>query len=132
MIPINIDLLGKVLGMTGSDHDGEALVACRRANAMLRDAGVSWRDVLALPQSKGAPFSAYTNPWAPMRRLGEVRVGREHMVRAKILLACGYAWDDWKASFLRSVMARDASLTDAQKAKLRECEAMASEWRAAA
>jgi len=39
-------LLAKVLGMTASDKDGEALNAIRKANEMVKEAGMAWDDVL--------------------------------------------------------------------------------------
>lgn len=36
----------KVCGMMTSTHDGEALSAVRRANAMLKDAGMTWEQAL--------------------------------------------------------------------------------------
>jgi hypothetical protein len=47
MAGLDKDKLGKVLAMLASDHEGEALSAARRAQAMLRAAGKSWSDVLA-------------------------------------------------------------------------------------
>src|SRR5947209_2773522 len=38
--------LAKLLGLLGSDHDGEALAAARQAEGLRRRAGVSWSDVL--------------------------------------------------------------------------------------
>lgn len=38
--------LSKVLGMLGSDHDGEIAAAGRRAHRLLRDAGLTWPEVL--------------------------------------------------------------------------------------
>ncbi len=38
--------LAKLLGMTGSHHDNEALVAARRANQLVREVGATWRDLL--------------------------------------------------------------------------------------
>ncbi len=38
--------LAKLLSMTGSDHDAEALAAVRKANEFLRLHGKSWQDVL--------------------------------------------------------------------------------------
>lgn len=39
----------KLLGMIGSDHDGEALNAARLADKLLRDAGMTWADVIVKP-----------------------------------------------------------------------------------
>lgn len=38
--------LVKLLNMTGSSHDAEALVAVRRSNEMLRAAGMTWSDII--------------------------------------------------------------------------------------
>jgi hypothetical protein len=40
------ELLGKLLGMLGSAHDGEALSAARKADELIRNAGLSWFEVL--------------------------------------------------------------------------------------
>lgn len=40
------ELLIKVLGMTTSVHDGEALAAIRKANDLLKTAGVTWREYI--------------------------------------------------------------------------------------
>lgn len=58
-----IDLIVKVLGMTGSVHDGEALAAIRKANDLLKRAGVSWRDVIALPQVPARPPGSVFRDW---------------------------------------------------------------------
>ena len=47
--PKIVDHLAKLLGMLGSDHDGEALNAGRLAAAFIRQCGLQWRDVLAEP-----------------------------------------------------------------------------------
>ena len=46
MADLKLDLFIKVLLMTTSDTDGEALAALRRANAMLRSANVDWDKLL--------------------------------------------------------------------------------------
>jgi hypothetical protein len=40
--------LAIVLGMAGSAHDGEALAAARRAEALRARAGLTWADVLGV------------------------------------------------------------------------------------
>ena len=53
--------LAKLLSMTGSDHDAEALAAARKANEFLRQHRKSWRDVLDLdapPPEKQQPSNA--------------------------------------------------------------------------
>jgi hypothetical protein len=47
---LNRDQLIKLLNLTGSEYDAEALNAIRRANALLRQHRATWADLLALPQ----------------------------------------------------------------------------------
>lgn len=50
---MNIELLIKVLNLTTSENDGEALSAMRKANAILKTHGVLWDSVLKAPVSAG-------------------------------------------------------------------------------
>ena len=42
-----VDTLAKVLGMLGSDHDGEVLAAARQAERMRKETGRTWDELLA-------------------------------------------------------------------------------------
>jgi hypothetical protein len=44
---IDRERLIKLLGVLGSDHNGEIASAGRMADALIRDAGVTWADVIA-------------------------------------------------------------------------------------
>src|SRR6516225_4924247 len=44
--PRSIDRLVKLLGMLGSSHDGERAVAALKANALVREHGLVWADVI--------------------------------------------------------------------------------------
>ena len=44
---IDRERLIKLLGLLGSDHNGEIAAAGRTADALIRDAGVTWADVMA-------------------------------------------------------------------------------------
>ena len=44
--PQAADRLAKLLGMIGSQHDGEALAAARKAHQCLHQLGLTWRDVI--------------------------------------------------------------------------------------
>lgn len=61
------DLLVKILGMTTSDNDGQALVAIRKANKLLADAGWTWERLIAgkitIVQD---PFNGVGDPFANM------------------------------------------------------------------
>jgi len=49
--PLNLEKLAAMLGMMGSDGDGEVLNAARMANRMIRAAGMVWADfILAAEQ----------------------------------------------------------------------------------
>jgi hypothetical protein len=41
--------LARILGLTGSAHDGEALAAVRKANAQIVAAGMTWNEILQPP-----------------------------------------------------------------------------------
>ncbi|MEA2916250.1 MAG: hypothetical protein QOJ15_8331 [Bradyrhizobium sp.] len=47
---LNRAQLIKLLNLTGSEYDAEALNAIRRSNALLRKHRTTWADLLALPQ----------------------------------------------------------------------------------
>jgi hypothetical protein len=47
---LNRDQLTKLLNLTGSEYDAEALNAIRRANALLRQHRATWADLLAPSQ----------------------------------------------------------------------------------
>lgn len=49
--------LAKVVALFASDTDGEALVALRRATAIIEQAGLSWDDVLDRAQAAGKRMS---------------------------------------------------------------------------
>lgn len=65
---MNYDLFIKVLGLTTSDQEGEALAAIRKANAMLKAHNLTWRDVVspgrvrATTNSQGPQAASATSP----------------------------------------------------------------------
>lgn len=62
------ELLRKMLNMTTSDNDGQALVAIRKANALLESAGWSWDKLLAAKiKIVENPFKNMPNPIKPER-----------------------------------------------------------------
>lgn len=54
-------ILIKMLGMTGSKHDGEALVAIRKANSILAENNLSWDELLS-SSNQPASRSSYATP----------------------------------------------------------------------
>ncbi len=56
LLPCQRQKLVKVLGMTGSQFDGEALAAVRKAHCILTAAGLSWDSVIvSAPAETDAP-----------------------------------------------------------------------------
>lgn len=68
---IDRERLIRLLRMTESDRDAEALIAIRKTNAMLRKNGMSWSDVIDLPQPAEAPF--VSADWSPVSLAGYER-----------------------------------------------------------
>ncbi len=69
---INRQQLAKILELMGSSHDGEALAAARRADALIKASGQDWAAVLGA-QPAIAPISAPPNATpAPRRRAREM------------------------------------------------------------
>lgn len=62
---VDIERLTKLLMMTTSSHDMEALVAVRKANALLAENNLNWREFLA---SFGRPDNSFRVP--PSQRPG--------------------------------------------------------------
>src|SRR3954471_7589228 len=67
MTTFNRATLAKVLEILDSSHAGEALAAAKLASAMVRDAGLSWDDVVA-PEIQGHDVQAPAA--APGRAIG--------------------------------------------------------------
>jgi hypothetical protein len=72
--PVDKTKLAKLLAMTTSTHDGEALNAIRMANSMLVVAGLTWTDVLTTEHTlnisvrRQAPAQSYEgsqDEWSP-------------------------------------------------------------------
>jgi hypothetical protein len=59
-VTIDRERLIRLLRMTESDRDAEALIAIRKTNAMLKANGASWSDVIDLP-TPAAPHAASTD-----------------------------------------------------------------------
>lgn len=62
-VVVDRDRLVKLLNMTASSHDSEALAAMRHSNQMLRQANMSWADLIAVA-TEPPPARAPTEPKA--------------------------------------------------------------------
>lgn len=89
------ETLAKLLGLVGSDHDGEALSAARKAHEMVRARGLTWQDVLLVrPAASQAPPSGWQRPGEP-----------PHVAQATELLRRGRGiLTKWEHQFLLSIL----------------------------
>lgn len=80
---IDIEKLVKILGMTGSSHDAEALVALRTALKMMAAAKVTWKDLLqptvTVNKDDAAATQAY---WWSHRQQGKSAYYEEYVRQA--------------------------------------------------
>jgi hypothetical protein len=97
LTPAFADKLVKVLGMLGSVHDGEVAAAGRRADAMVKGAGLSWGDVIA----PAAPRSE--QPQRPQRRWHRSTSPSD---TAALCLLWPEVLTDWETNFCRSIVGR--------------------------
>jgi hypothetical protein len=118
--------LVKILGMLGSDYDGEVAAAGRRANAMVKDAGLMWDDVIApavpIPQTPQRPRRRWRTPGTPSDTAALCLQWRDEVLT------------DWEADFCRSIVGRrqiSAKQTEVLDKIARKVEAFAratGEW----
>lgn len=78
-------MLAKLLGMTGSSHDGEVVAAARKAHQLVKAKGMTWPDLLGLD---ALPPEA------------------DHVALARDLLGKGRGiCTPWEMRFLRGILA---------------------------
>jgi len=67
MSDLNIQMLIKLLRMTESQHEGEALSAMRMANSLLNKHNANWDEVMrgVVPMVDADPFKSAPKPGAP-------------------------------------------------------------------
>ena len=88
------DRLMKLCGMFGSDFEGERGNAARMADELVRDAGLTWPDVI-IPATKAPSVNG--------------RVWREPTTIRETVMVCLLFTDpltDWEVDFLRSIAGR--------------------------
>lgn len=64
-VTIDEHKLARILGMLGSDHEGEVFNAARLAQKMLNDAGMTWADAAKRIASGGVYYRAPPEPEVP-------------------------------------------------------------------
>jgi hypothetical protein len=95
------DRLSRILGMLGSDYDGERAAAGLKATQLLREAGLTWDD-LVRPSAAPAP---------PPEPLG-------FRMRAMQALTRGALLTDWERGFLASIARQGRPLSPRQRSVL--------------
>ena len=100
---INLRLLTAVLGLMGSDYDGEVIAAARYAERIRKEAGLTWYDIVreAVVHSGSEP-----SPNLDFKS-------------AAICLSFPQLLTDWERGFLESILEKDYPLTEKQRNVLR-------------
>jgi hypothetical protein len=93
----DLTLLSKLLGLTGSAHDGEVINAARKAHELVKAKGATWPAILGLDAMPPSP---------------------DHVALARELLGKGRGiCTPWEMRFLRGILAFKA-LSDYQRETL--------------
>jgi hypothetical protein len=121
LTPAFADKLVKVLGMLGSVHDGEVAAAGRRANAMIKGAGLTWGDVIARAAPKSEPQQQSRAPRRWRRTTSPSDTAALCLLWPEVLT-------DWETNFCRSIVGRrriSAKQTDVLERLAHKVEAFA-------
>ena len=109
-----------ILGMFGSDYDGEIAATGRRANTMVNGAGLMWDEVITssapIPQQPYRPSRRWRRPTSPSDT-------------AALCLLWPKMLTDWETNFCRSIVGRrriSAKQTVVLERLARKVEAFAS------
>jgi hypothetical protein len=105
--------LARVLGLLGSQHDGEALAAARMAERLRRTAGLTWADIV-VGVSQRAPAAADDDD-------------DDFDLYAALDACFARLWllSDWEQAFVRSIHHQRRCLCPKQKAVLERLYAKA-------
>jgi hypothetical protein len=88
------DMLAKLLGMLGSDHDGERAAAALKAHQLVKARGLTWKEIIQVERPTTDQL------------IHECLDGEDHL-------------STWEAGFVRSIRGRQY-LTEKQLGKLHE------------
>jgi hypothetical protein len=99
---LDLDRLAKLLGLLSSHHDGEILAAAKKAEAIRRDAGLSWSEILA--------------PRLPAPRREREISSTEDAI--EVVLENLHALTPWERNFARSIARQSYSLSEKQASVL--------------
>lgn len=103
----DLDRLVGVLGMLGSDHDGERAAAGLKAHNMLAKRGLTWRGLLAPVDSNPVADNPKASRRAMYPERGEpperTELTADHQRRALMLLHSATPWSAKDRGFLESM-----------------------------
>ena len=68
---LDVKKLSKLCGMLSSDYDAERAIAAQRATALLRDAGMTWEELVAMAFAAQEPQRQSYNQGPPKTRRSE-------------------------------------------------------------
>jgi hypothetical protein len=106
LAPAQAQRLIKLLGLLGSDHDGEVAAAGRHADRLVRESGLTWSDIIAVKRELE-------------QRFPRVRAHRyERSINATLRDGAGVL-SQWEVQFLNSLLGRNR-FTDKQASKFSE------------
>ena len=89
-----VDKLAKVAGLLGSDHDGERSAAAFRATTLIREAGLTWRQLIEAAGPRATDARSNCDALPGWRQQLQVIVDRSKDLTA------------WEAGFVRSTLAQ--------------------------
>ena len=107
--------LARLLGMTGSQHDGEALNAARLAHRLIRERKTTWEQVISnAPEHQQSHHQQYQQQ---QYRREAPRAWRDCVRECQ-----GYRdfLSDWEIQFLANVAKWRGALTPKQRSKLHD------------
>lgn len=101
------DRLVKILGMTGSSHDGEALAALRKAQSIMERAHIGWKDLLAgqaAGQAHRRPQPERSSPtddfWRRYHSYPTPEIEALRKAGSEALAAYPFILSEWERNFL--------------------------------
>lgn len=106
--PTDIDRFGKILGLLGSNHDGERAVAALKATAFLSSRQLAWADVTDMLK----------RPPVVIREPAPAAPPRSHNMDARRCLHSGVIWKPHERDFLVQMSTQRSRPTEKQEAWL--------------
>src|SRR5713101_4841001 len=129
---IDKEKLAKVLGLLGSDYDGEVVSAARRAQSLLADEGLTWFDVIVAPDNDTSVEACRQlihenyllrkeiDRLSTKSSSAQPTYEKPETAREAINLCIAWTADltDWEREFISSVAGWRGNLTEKKKQRL--------------